>query len=637
MRPFKYLRNLFKRLNVSSQQGGFSLIELSVVISVAATIAVGYLAWTRPNTTSDAVNSIETQRKISEIASAIEAFRVQRNRLPCPANKLLREDNTMASSTNFYDNDYGTEDLDTSSSTINSLTTYGVDCPNSLGSVPAKSLGLDASYMYDGWGRRFTYHVSDTLCGTDLNVTGNYTQAMSELEGCTELDYANNAGNITVNNPSGTITKGAAYVVVSHGSNGKGAYLASGAQLANDGGANEQENGDADTTYYKADYSSAYDDIIYFRTKQQIESVTSTKGSYLLTAAECNANSQMLRNFTAAEFVDMRAQITSQQLGSGDYIENKGDAVALSLMLAMQKVCVKYYGLVTGVTSGWNGPRCPGVSADNSSTYHAPTGSCSCAANNWDGSCAVDWSSVGLPTYGLRLWLDGNDTSTLYTDPTCAADKLVTADGNSVACWKDKSGRNNHAIQNDSDRMPLYKTNIINTDREVVRFDGSNDFMDIDLTFIVDNNYTIIFVEKRNTTGTMMVMGTINNGSDNNALHIGYRTDTGFTLAQWNNDIDAAISNTTNQARIITALFDMSSGHSIRSVRAGVVASNSNADKNPMLFGSNGSIGRGFSRSGTDYYNGDLAELIIYDRALSSVERTNIEDYLSKKWGVTLP
>jgi hypothetical protein len=36
------------------------------------------------------------------------------------------------------------------------------------------------------------------------------------------------------------------------------------------------------------------------------------------------------------------------------------------------------------------------------------------------------------------------------------------------------------------------------------------------------------------------------------------------------------------------------------------------------------------------YFNGTIAEIIIYSRALTDKERQGVETYLSKKWGIKL-
>jgi hypothetical protein len=44
-------------------------------------------------------------------------------------------------------------------------------------------------------------------------------------------------------------------------------------------------------------------------------------------------------------------------------------------------------------------------------------------------------------------------------------------------------------------------------------------------------------------------------------------------------------------------------------------------------------IGRGL-QAATEFWNGDIAELMIYNVALDTTNQTSIQDYLNTKWGV---
>jgi hypothetical protein len=76
---------------------------------------------------------------------------------------------------------------------------------------------------------------------------------------------------------------------------------------------------------------------------------------------------------------------------------------------------------------------------------------------------------------GLLMWLDASDASTLY-DATSGG-SLVSANGG-IARWEDKSGNARHALQSSSSQRPLRKSGIIGG-KDVVRFDGSNDILNL--------------------------------------------------------------------------------------------------------------------------------------------------------------
>ena len=46
--------------------------------------------------------------------------------------------------------------------------------------------------------------------------------------------------------------------------------------------------------------------------------------------------------------------------------------------------------------------------------------------------------------HGLSLWLDGNDSSTMFQESCSNALTAVSSDSDPVGCWMDKSGNGNH-------------------------------------------------------------------------------------------------------------------------------------------------------------------------------------------------
>jgi hypothetical protein len=75
---------------------------------------------------------------------------------------------------------------------------------------------------------------------------------------------------------------------------------------------------------------------------------------------------------------------------------------------------------------------------------------------------------------GLRLWLDGADQSTLFSN---TAGTTPITDGGSVARWNDKSGQGNHATDSTagtSNDRPIWDADGLNN-KGVLVFDGVND------------------------------------------------------------------------------------------------------------------------------------------------------------------
>jgi type II secretory pathway pseudopilin PulG len=350
---------------ITRKQAGFSLIELSVIIGVAATLAVGAMRWISPPTITQADKSITTNATMDKISDAITAFVAVNGRLPCPADPLMRIDGTRSTGAVTYN--FGEEALNNK------------DCKIIEGTIPVNTLNLAPEDRLDGWGNELRYKVSTNLCGDDSATTN-----LPEV-GCTVRDYreglagnGNVDGDITVSDGTTNLTTKAAFVIVSHGANAYDSYGDSGVLFSGAGGANEEENSDGDTTFVKKAFDTTYDDIVDYRTKTDLTAFGKLHARQLVTEAQCNANSTQLQAITTAMATNMNAQINDYVIGT----YNTGEEVMLDLLWQMQEICghSKYYGETASGT--WLGKKCPG-----GGTYDSTQKICTCNDGSWDGAC----------------------------------------------------------------------------------------------------------------------------------------------------------------------------------------------------------------------------------------------------------
>jgi len=238
---------------------------------------------------------------------------------------------------------------------------------------------------------------------------------------------------------------------------------------------------------------------------------------------------------------------------------------------------------------------------------------------------------------GLQLWLDA--TTGLF-DATSGG-SAVTTDGSAVARWEDQSGNGRHFTQSTSNDRPILKTSIQNN-KNVVRFDGSNDNM-IGPDSLKINVPISMFavVSKRGGTNYQTIYGNgilaaqeagygifISATSDNNgAFASQYRN-----LAPASTNYFTATNPTTNQFFISSCLIDSSTNkvffnnsaedsvsHAITATPQGIVAIGARYSVSPVV---------------TFFLNGDFAELLIYNSALSTANRESVRDYLNTKWSI---
>lgn len=214
---------------------------------------------------------------------------------------------------------------------------------------------------------------------------------------------------------------------------------------------------------------------------------------------------------------------------------------------------------------------------------------------------------------GLALWWDASAIP-------------GAADGASVSAWPDWSESGNDGRSDAGLAQPAFVTNGING-RAVVRFDGNTDTLEYDGSVLENTDYTIFLVERRRslTGGSYILKGTVNAANQN--LHVGYRSAEVFTHANYANDYDMAVRlSGPPQPHIYAVLQDRESTHGRRTYRDGRLLG-SDGNMTPLADYVGASVGNGL-------YGGDIAEFIIFNRALSLSEQNEVGRYLAAKYGV---
>lgn len=229
---------------------------------------------------------------------------------------------------------------------------------------------------------------------------------------------------------------------------------------------------------------------------------------------------------------------------------------------------------------------------------------------------------------GLKLWLGASQITGL-------------ADGDPVATWPDLSGQANHATQATGSKRPTYKTGIING-LPVVRFDGVDDFLacgtHIDLsgacTAIAVAMFTGVAATQAvfsdyNAAGTVaQIVTTVTSAAKNRVLHAN------------GGSMDAVGSASLTAATYYALTWTRSSGadpFGYAAYRNGAAESLTASGTSAVPSASFGSttIGRAGDFSG-QYLGGDMAEVIVLNRAFSTAERQKTERYLGQKYALAV-
>lgn len=224
----------------SRNKHGFTLLEMAIVIVIIG-LALGVMMQASRGI-RDAENRSLIKKKLEVLDTAFAHFVAVNKRLPCPANGTIASSALNA----------GMESPSPATGTCNPTTQiYGV--------VPWVTLGLTEEDATDPWMARMTYRVDPTLtqtmdmsnCDPSSTVTGNPpaaaaicktpTPPCAASSGCTSpsnflmnkgldvWDGLNGAPGYAARQNNRTNGTGAAYIIISHGPTGSGAYNKNGA------------------------------------------------------------------------------------------------------------------------------------------------------------------------------------------------------------------------------------------------------------------------------------------------------------------------------------------------------------------------------------------------------------------------
>jgi hypothetical protein len=190
------------------------------------------------------------------------------------------------------------------------------------------------------------------------------------------------------------------------------------------------------------------------------------------------------------------------------------------------------------------------------------------------------------------------------------ASTLALADGATVTSWPDNSGAGRHMTPVAAG--PILKTAVQNG-KSVVRFDGTDRILQAAGSIVVPQHVFAVAKYAAATMPSYNGLFTGSGASDQDILFIGsggtkwYAAGGTYTYHK-----DGVLDATLTAPMNAFAVMSMS---------------------NPTLWYGylQFQIGNDRGNAGR-YWNGDVAELIVYDRVLSTVERQQVEAYLTAKW-----
>jgi len=222
---------------------------------------------------------------------------------------------------------------------------------------------------------------------------------------------------------------------------------------------------------------------------------------------------------------------------------------------------------------------------------------------------------------GLQLWLDASKLDGL-------------ADTDPVSSWTDMSGNAKHAVQALGARQPLYRTGILNG-RPGILYDGSNDCLQT--PEITLGHFTFFCVFK--LTGSA---GIVYEGASAAAVgHYLYGT-TGNTIRAWSaagtsgKDLSVGWA-VDNVARLTSHVSAGTHASHVLYINGAAQTLSDSVTGDPGAATQADGLNVGARDDGASLASaGYIFELVVYDRALTDVERVQVENYLGRKYGIAV-
>lgn len=279
------------RISQRTCQNGFTLVEMAVVVvlmGMLMTMGLKILTATLNNSAHS-----ETVMKQDRIKQALVAFMRSNGRLPCPDNPA----NNAAAGSYPAGSANGQEEA---ACTANAQAAYGV--------LPWVTLGLAREDAQDGWGNLFTYRVANAN-GVQVNAgpvspplhrnsNHNWTRrtgvpAPFDIVSLTPQSALGGFQTLQIADAAGTLeSRTAVAVIVSHGSNGLGAWTIRAAARMPNGVGSELTNSAANTLQFVKSPQTdnpVFDDVVAYLTPQDLLQPLLNEGSLRACSQYCPA------------------------------------------------------------------------------------------------------------------------------------------------------------------------------------------------------------------------------------------------------------------------------------------------------------------------------------------------------------
>jgi len=265
---------------------------------------------------------------------------------------------------------------------------------------------------------------------------------------------------------------------------------------------------------------------------------------------------------------------------------------------------------------------------------------------------SVVFTGTGTLPANLEMQYNADNAAALYKTSSCSG--ALAAVGDSVGCWIDASSNARHVTQTTAASRPTVAT-FGSTGRTALSFvltrDNWLESSASGISAVANGPRTIVAAARANATednSTNYRSAIVMFAGYNSGLSYGaFPTVNAVAAEQWasassggNYAIGYATGYTANTSSVISQVLAVSGGNfSATGAINGAVSTTQTVSGTPSGYGNLMRIGMAGPGGSTFRWrlDGQIAEVLIFSRALSSAERLSVERYLGWKWGVTIP
>jgi len=241
-----------------------------------------------------------------------------------------------------------------------------------------------------------------------------------------------------------------------------------------------------------------------------------------------------------------------------------------------------------------------------------------------DAGCALGASTgrcdagAEISTAGLYLWL--------------SADVGVQIAGGLVTAWNDRSGSGRNATQTVAQYRPTLMANW-HGGKPALHFDGENRFLFFAAGFDdFSKGLTVFLVSETLVDNSCPSFMSFSNGGELDDLSVHRQPNDA-----WEYEVaDQSFASQAGDQRIghtsqVTLVHHTDSRVDLYS--DGALSGETMIDMPQVVTRARNELGRS-SYNGCEFLNGNIAEIVLYARALQDSERISVEAYLRSKWGL---